>query len=94
MDFGRQVGVENRAKSEKKSIVKRIEKIMKKACGLEAPGGGEAMDGSWRGMDPGTPNYQFSKTTPHHSPQTTAHRPHDQLVTPCAQSAVADIINK
>ena len=25
----------------------------------------------------GPPNYQFSKTTPHHSPQTTAHRPQD-----------------
>ena len=38
----------------------------------------------------GPPNYQFSETTPHHSPQTTAHRPQEHLVTPCAQSAVAD----
>ena len=41
--FGRQVGLENRAKSEKKSIGKRIEKMMKKRCVLEAPKGGEAM---------------------------------------------------
>ena len=39
--FGRQVGVENRAKSEHKSIEKRIEKIMKKTCVLEASRGGE-----------------------------------------------------
>jgi len=32
--------IEPRAKSENKTIEKRIEKMMKKACGLEAPGGG------------------------------------------------------
>ena len=37
----RHVGLENRAKSEKKSIEKRIEKMMKKRCVLEAAGGGE-----------------------------------------------------
>ena len=36
--FGNQVGVENRAKSDQTSIKKRIEKIMKKRCVLEAPG--------------------------------------------------------
>ena len=55
MGFGRQVGVENRAKSEKKSIEKRIEKMMKKRCVLEAPGGGEAVRGTRRGGHPGTP---------------------------------------
>ena len=36
--FGSQVGVENRAKSDQKSIKKRIEKMMKKRCVLEAFG--------------------------------------------------------
>ena len=59
---------------------------MKKACVLEAPGGGEEHEtrhGSAGILGP--PNYQFSKTTPHHSPQTTAHRPQEQSLTPCAQ---------
>ena len=34
--LGRRVGVENRTKSEKKSIEKHIEKMMKKRCVLEA----------------------------------------------------------
>ena len=55
MGFGRHVGLENQAKSEKKSIEKRIEKMMKKRCVLAAPGGGEATDGPGRGRDPGTP---------------------------------------
>ena len=42
--FGRHVGLQNRAKSEKKSIEKRIEKMMPKACVLEAYRGGEAMN--------------------------------------------------
>ena len=33
--FGNQVGVENRAKSDQKSIKKRIEKMMKKRCVLK-----------------------------------------------------------
>ena len=39
VDFGRQVGVEKRAKSKQKSSKKRIEKMMKKMSVLEAPGG-------------------------------------------------------
>ena len=53
--FGSQVGVENRAKSDQKSIKKRIEKMMKKRCVLEAPGWGDAKDGPSRRRDPGTP---------------------------------------
>ena len=53
--FGSQVGVENRAKSDQKSIKKRIEKKMKKKCVLEAPGWGDSTDGPSRGRDPGTP---------------------------------------
>ena len=53
--FGSQVGVENRAKSDQKSIKKRIEKMMKKRCVLEAPRGGEAMGALRSGRDPGTP---------------------------------------
>ena len=88
--FGRHVGLENRAKSEKKSIGKRIEKIMKKRCLLAAPGGGESTHGpvSRRVFAPLITNYQLP--TPHHSPQTTAHRPQEHLVTPYAHSAVAD----
>ena len=48
MVFGRQVGRENRAKSEQKSIKKRIEKIMKKECVLEAPGGGPRLEAGFR----------------------------------------------
>ena len=51
--LGRQVGKENRAKSEQKSIKKRIEKMMKKECVLEAPGGG-ASHAPWRGGDSAT----------------------------------------
>ena len=40
VDFGRQVGVEKRAKSEQKSIKKRIENMMKKMSVLEALGWG------------------------------------------------------
>ena len=39
MGLGSQVGVENRAKSDQKSIEKRFENMMKKRCVLEAPGG-------------------------------------------------------
>ena len=53
--FGSQVGVENRAKSDQKSIKKRIEKMMKKRCMLEAPRGGESSDALRSGRDPGTP---------------------------------------
>ena len=53
--FGRQVGVESRAKSDQKSIKKRIEKIMKKRCVLKALGWGCVLDGLRRGGDPGTP---------------------------------------
>ena len=53
--FGSQVGVENRAKSDQKSIKKRIEKIMKKRCVLEAPGWGDSSDGTRYRRDPGTP---------------------------------------
>ena len=55
VDFGRQVGVEKRAKSEQKSIKKRIEKMMKKMSVLEAPGGGESSRALWRRGVPGTP---------------------------------------
>ena len=37
--LGKQVGRENRAKSDQKSIKKRIEKMMKKRCVLAASGG-------------------------------------------------------
>ena len=53
--FGSQVGVENRAKSDQKSIKKRIEKMMKKRCVLEAPGWGDSTDGPWRRRVSGTP---------------------------------------
>ena len=53
--FGSQVGVENRAKSDQKSIKKRIEKMIKKRCVLEAPRGGEAMGGPWWRRHPGPP---------------------------------------
>ena len=53
--FGSQVGVENRAKSDQKSIKKRIEKVMKKRCVLEALGWGPSMGALRRGGDPGTP---------------------------------------
>ena len=55
VSFGKQVGRENRAKSDQKSIKKRIEKMMKKRCVLEAPGWSPAMDAQWRRRDPGTP---------------------------------------
>ena len=47
--------MENRAKSEQKSIKKRIEKMMKKRCMLEAPRGGEAVGALRYRRDPGTP---------------------------------------
>ena len=53
--FGSQVGVENRAKSDQKSIKKRIEKMMKKRCVLEAPRGGGSSGGLQSRRDPGTP---------------------------------------
>ena len=53
--FGSQVGVENRAKSDQKSIKKRIEKIMKKRCIMEASRGEGAMGALRWGRDPGTP---------------------------------------
>ena len=55
--FGRQVGVENRAKSEKKSIEKRIEKMMKKRCDLDAAGGGVRETGHGGAAILGPPNY-------------------------------------
>ena len=53
--FGSQVGVENRAKSDQKSIKKRIEKMMKKRCVLEAPGWAGTMRAQWYRRDSGTP---------------------------------------
>ena len=53
--FGSQVGVENRAKSDQKSIKKRIEKIMKKRCVLEALQWGGATGAPSPRGDPGTP---------------------------------------
>ena len=47
--------------------------------------GGDPRTGHGDGWILGPPNYQVSKTTPHHSPQTTAHRPQKHLVTPSAQ---------
>ena len=48
MGFGRHVGLENRAKSEKKSIEKRIEKMMKKDAFWKLLGGGNK--GSFSGV--------------------------------------------
>ena len=53
--FGSQVGVENRAKSDQKSIKKRIEKMMKKRCVLEAPGWAGSPGALRSRRDPGTP---------------------------------------
>ena len=50
MVFGRQVGRENRAKSEQKSIKKGIENLMKKESVLKAPGRGKG-GGPWRAED-------------------------------------------
>ena len=47
--------MENQAKSEKKSIEKRIEKMMKKRCLLAAPGGGESTRAPVLRRVPGTP---------------------------------------
>ena len=55
VDLGSQVEVENRAKSDQKSIKKRIEKIMKKRCVLETPRGGESMGALRSRRDSGTP---------------------------------------
>ena len=55
MGFGSQVGVENRAKSDQKSIKKRIEKMMKKRCVLEAPGWGDSLGALRYRRDSGTP---------------------------------------
>ena len=55
MGFGSQVGVENRAKSDQKSIKKRFEKIEKKRCVLEAAGWGGVLGGPGFRRDPGTP---------------------------------------
>jgi len=70
MDFCRQVGVQNRAKSDKKSIGKCIEKMIKKICVLEAPGGGNprARLGCAGILGPPITNSQ-------RQPHTTAHRP-------------------
>ena len=79
MRFGTQVGIENRAKSEKKSIEKRIEKLMKKNMRFGGPWGGElrACHGLGESWDP-------LITIKQRKPQTTAHRPQELLVTPCA----------
>ena len=62
---------------------------MMKKMRLGGPWGGGGFDGratvprgSW---DPLITNFQ-------RQPHTTAHRPQEHLVTPCAQSAVADIV--
>ena len=55
MGFGRQVGLQNPAKGEKKSIEKRIEKMMKKRCVLEAHGWAPTMGALRYRRDPGTP---------------------------------------
>ena len=47
--------LENRAKSDQQIIKKRIEKIMKKRCVLEAPGWGGSSGGTRSGRGPGTP---------------------------------------
>ena len=47
--------MQNRAKSEKKSIEKRIEKMMKKRCLLAAPGGVGSSHALLRGRVSGTP---------------------------------------
>ena len=70
MDFGRQVGVEKRAKSEQKSIKKRIEKMMKKMSVLEAPGGEGSLRALWRAVDPGTPFYSKIKRTENREQRT------------------------
>ena len=57
MGFGRQVGVENRAKSEKTSIEKHIEEMMKKRCVLDAAGGGGPYTGHAEAAILGPPNY-------------------------------------
>ena len=64
--------MQNRAKSEKKSIEKRIEKMMKKRCVLEAPRGGEAMDGRGGRRVP-SPLLLILKDHP--TPQPTDHSP-------------------
>ena len=68
--------MEKRAKSEQKSIKKRIEKMMKNRCVLEAPGGGcharaMAGQGFW------DPLITKNQKTTAHKPQTT-----EQSVTP------------
>ena len=74
--FGSQVGRKNRAKSDQKSIKKRIEKMMKKRCVLEAPGCAPSTEratvpqGSW---DPLITNFQRKQLTTHHTPQTITH---------------------
>ena len=66
MGFGRHVGLEIPAKSEKKSIEKRIEKMMKKRCVLDAAGGrvprtGNRPAASWDPLI--TTKYQNHKAT-------------------------------
>ena len=81
MGFGKQVGKENRAKSETKSFKTRVGKMMKKDAFWKPPGGGNPCTRYGGAGILGPPHYQFSKKTPHHSPQTKEH-----LVTPCAQA--------
>ena len=51
--FGRQVGRENRAKSEENSILKGIKKMMKKKCVLEGFWVGNFKGAGGRGMAAG-----------------------------------------
>ena len=89
MDFGRQVEVEKRAKSDQKSTKKRIEKMIEKMSVLEAPGGGMPCAGHGAGWILGPPFTLKSKEQrTENREQRTENREH--LVTPCAQSAVAD----
>ena len=74
--------IEPRAKRNR--LKNASKKCWKKDAFWKPLGGGEPRTRHGWGWILGPPNYQFSKTTPHHSPQTTAHRPPEHLVTPCA----------
>ena len=64
--FGRQVGREHRAKSEQTSIQKRIEKMLKNMCVLEAAGGeGGPRAGRGEAAILGPSYGRFSKNTMH-----------------------------
>ena len=90
MGFGRHVGLENRAKSEKKSIEKRIEKIMEKRCLLAAPGGEVLRARQCPAGFLAPPNYHLPITN---TPQPTDHSPQASRTLSHAlrASAVADI---